>query len=499
MEEVLKESEANLSAILENTTDYVLLSDESASPIYFNSAYAKVTKELLGVDMKPGLKPHTLLPDGEEREFWEECHRRVLAGERFTTEYVVRPEGVPLHYFERSFYPIRENGRVKGFSEVTREITDRRLAEEALRESEERFRRIAERSFDAIFLMDMDGTIKYASPSVKMISGLAPEKVVGHHLSEFVATSHMAAVGRGLALLASGQPVENLQVETVDADGRSRFVEANAVPIMRDGRVVAFQAMARDITERRRAEELLQHAYDEQSRQLRQVAGGLAHDVYNDLFPVSVSLYRLRQRLEKSKDADIERNLKLLALSEDAISRAISLTESVNLYSKMQRDKVGACSDFARVLGSVLEHNHDRVKRVGVQITSSLPADLRIGCAEHQLHPLLNNLLLNALDALEGIETPAIDIAARVDDGRAAIEFRDNGSGIPGDVLPRIFEPFFSTKPRTGTGLGLAIVKRIVDICGGQISVQSVPGEGTTFCLTFPTDVDTPSGASHLS
>jgi two-component system cell cycle sensor histidine kinase/response regulator CckA len=371
------------------------------------------------------------------------------------------------------------------------DITERKKMEDRLRESEERFRHIAERSFDAIFLVDIDGMIRYTSPSVEHVSGYPPEQVTNRHLSEFIVANYMSAVGKGLALLSTGQSVEGLQFEIIAVDGQPRFVEANAVPIIRDERVVAFQVMLRDTTGRKRAEQMLQDAYEEQSRQLRQVAGGLAHDIYNDLFPVTTSLYKLRQRLEKSNDSEKDRSLRLLALSEGAISRAVRLTESVNLYSKMQKSKIGACADLTDVLGAVLEHNRERITGMGVLVTTSAPEHLMVGCDRHQLHPLLNNLLLNSLDALEGSSVRTIEVRAGKKKDRVKLDFRDSGSGIAPDILPRIFEPFFSTKPNTGTGLGLAIVKRIVDITGGTITVQSALDTGTIFSILLPGDVGT--------
>ena len=99
-EKALKTSRANLSAISENTQDFILLCDQHGNPVYFNSAYAKVMKALLGITIEPGIKPHTLLLDNKERAVWEENHRKVLSGERFTFEHSrTGKDGVP-RYFE---------------------------------------------------------------------------------------------------------------------------------------------------------------------------------------------------------------------------------------------------------------------------------------------------------------------------------------------------------------------------------------------------------------
>ena len=743
LDEEFKAAHNKLRAIVENTSDCILLSDETDSPVYFNSAYARIMKEMLDIEMVPGLKPHTLLPDLKERAFWAECHRRVLLGERFTEESVFRPECGPARHFEHSFYPIIESGSVKGFSEVTREVTDRKqaeitlreseelfravadtapvaivinqgdnmvyanrfalnavgrtssdlgkknfwefvhpdhqqivrniaqarqrgeavpsmyevkivghsgeerwallsgslinhngkpaslgiavditerkraeetlrllahrlsvatesanigiwdldlktnhlvwdnrmyqiyrisesdfggafetwqrsvhpddldrasrevseaisstggfhtsfrivvpdgqvrhieahasvlrtpdgkpdlmvgvnldvterkLVEEEVKESEEKFRRITERSFDAIYHIDVDGMLTYASPAAERLAGYRPDDVIGRHASEFITEKYLPAVGRALAITATGRVVESLQFEIIASDGHPVFVEANATPIIHNDRVVATQTIVRDISARRQAEQMLEQAYEEQSRQLRQVAGGLAHEIYNNLFPLTAAVHKLRQHLDRPDDPAHERNLRLLQLMDEAVSRAIELTETVSLYSKLQHDSAGTSTRVRKVLDAVLEYHQKRIDLLGLKAVVEVPDVLEVACSERNLNSLLMNLLLNALDAMAGTQQPSLSITARRINGKVEITFGDNGLGITPDVLPRVFDPFFSTKPNTGTGLGLAIVKRVVDVCGGEIKVNSAVDIGTTFHIFLPGDVGT--------
>ncbi len=148
-EDALRKSNSNLLSLLENTSDYILLSDRNGSPVMFNSAYAKIVKEALGIDMKPGLKPHELLPDKEAAAFWDDQHRRVLGGEKFRAEYTHEFDEKDVRHLEISFHPIIEKGKVTGFSEVTRDITERRQVEEALKETHQELeKRVEERTAD---------------------------------------------------------------------------------------------------------------------------------------------------------------------------------------------------------------------------------------------------------------------------------------------------------------------------------------------------------------
>jgi signal transduction histidine kinase len=236
---------------------------------------------------------------------------------------------------------------------------------------------------------------------------------------------------------------------------------------------------------------MLEQAYEEQSRQLRQVAGGLAHDIYNDLYPVSAAVHKLRQHLDRPDDPNHERNLRLLQLMDEAVRRAIDLTEAVSHYSKLQSDRTSSIARIRKVLDQVLEHHQDRLNLLGVETVVEVPDVLEVTCSERNLNSLLTNILLNALDAMAGTRQPSLSIKARPTNGKIEIVFGDNGSGIAPHVLPRVFDPFLSTKPNTGTGLGLAIVKRVVDICGGEIRINSAVDIGTTFHILLPGDVGT--------
>ena len=132
--DTLREANTLLTSIIENTDDYILFSNARAEPMFFNSAYAGVMKELLGIEMRPGLKPHSLLPDAEARAWWDALHQRVLGGEKFTVDYEhPQPDG-STRFFEVSYNPIWIDGQVQGFSEFTRDVTPRKHDEQERQE-----------------------------------------------------------------------------------------------------------------------------------------------------------------------------------------------------------------------------------------------------------------------------------------------------------------------------------------------------------------------------
>lgn len=124
----LKESREYLRTLMENTSDYIMIYDKDGYPIIFNSAYANIMKDVFGIDMRPGLKSHKLLPDKKEVAFWDDLHERVLKGEKIQTEYSYTFNN-NKRYFEFSFNPIIQDDKVKGFTEISRDITVRKEME----------------------------------------------------------------------------------------------------------------------------------------------------------------------------------------------------------------------------------------------------------------------------------------------------------------------------------------------------------------------------------
>lgn len=157
-ERELKQLNATLTNVIEHTSEFILISDSQGKPVLFNTAYANIMKETLGLDMKPGIQPHTLLPDSETKAWWDSLHQRVLSGEDFREEFSFPMKDGGLRHFEIHYYPIIEDGEVTGFTEFTRDITERKETEEKLRKGELIFRRFFENiPHPTAICADLDG------------------------------------------------------------------------------------------------------------------------------------------------------------------------------------------------------------------------------------------------------------------------------------------------------------------------------------------------------
>ncbi len=271
IERRLRKSQAHLSALFENTEDFIMIADEKGVPQSFNAAYENIIKEVLGIDMKPGIQPHKLLDDPKAVQYWEALHRRVLSGEKFTAEY--RREMIPgeARYFEFSFSPIIESGEVRGFVEVARDITERKQGEAALQESEEKYRLLADNISDNIWILDL-GTMRfsYVSPSVKNITGYSAEEATGFHLEDVLAPDSLERAAKTLSKELSDDGKDPnpsrsaiLELEQFHKDGGTVWTEIST-RFIRDaeGRPCFILGVTRDITERKEAEAALRESED---------------------------------------------------------------------------------------------------------------------------------------------------------------------------------------------------------------------------------------------
>nr|MBN2278181.1 HAMP domain-containing histidine kinase [candidate division Zixibacteria bacterium] len=222
----------------------------------------------------------------------------------------------------------------------------------------------------------------------------------------------------------------------------------------------------------------------EKYRLARDIAGGVAHEIRNALYPAGSLLDKLQDLLQSGRIEDPERIQRLLEMIGGSIKNANKMIDLVTQYSKLESERRTEAINLQQVLHAIIEQNADRIKEQEVQINIDIPPETAIYCHQAHAFSLFNNLMINALDALNGAECKTIAIkAGPAEDKYIRIEFADSGTGIPQENIPRVFDAFFSTKPNTGTGLGLAIVKKITELYGGDIKIKSELDKGTKFII----------------
>jgi PAS domain S-box-containing protein len=373
-----------------------------------------------------------------------------------------------------------------------RDVSERRTAEAALRESEERYRTLVEGVRDIIFALSPEGTIASLNPAFETITGLRREEWVGQPFERLVHPEDLPLALELLGRVVRGElrPASQFRVRT--AKGDYRVGEFSATPQLHEGRLVGILGIGRDVTERVQLEQQLRQA--QKMEAVGRLAGGIAHDFNNILTAITGYADLLLEDLgatdPRRQDADE---------IHKAADRAAGLTRQLLAFSRQQVLQPTVLE--VNKLVSDLEKMLRRLLGEDVELGTRLaPTTGRVKADPGQLEQVIMNLAVNARDAMPNggkltLETGNVDLdeayAADHYPARAGpfvlLAVSDTGIGMSEETQAHMFEPFFTTKEKgKGTGLGLATVYGIIKQSGGFIWVYSEVGHGTTFKLYLP-------------
>ena len=368
------------------------------------------------------------------------------------------------------------------------DVTERRRAEEALRDSEQMARRIIDTALDAFVQMDEAGNIIEWNPQAEAIFGWPRQEVIGKSLGEIIVPEdHRAAHQAGLErFLRTGEGVnlgKRLELEAVRRDGSRIKIELTVTALRRSTGYV-FNGFLRDITQKLATEEQFRQA--QKMEAVGQLTGGIAHDFNNMLTVIIGTVEILADAV-----ADKPEVAAIAKLIDEAAQRGAELTERLLAFARKrplqprETDVNSLMTQSAKLLRRTLGENIE----IETKLTSDAwPALIDPG----QLSSALVNLGLNARDAMpEGgrltLETANVVLDGDQPGSYVMLAVSDTGSGIPAHIRDRVFEPFFTTKGvGKGTGLGLSMVYGFVKQSGGQIKIYSEEGNGTTIKLYLP-------------
>ena len=423
----------------------------------------------------------------EDRDAFAERMRESNAGVAGEVEYrIVRPDGTVRRLLTRSM-PVRApDGTVVRVIGVAQDVTERLEAQEALAESETRFRKLVEASFGGINI-SVDGVIRDASPGFAEMLGYSLDDIIGRPVIDFVADESKEDVARRIARGDEGA----YEYVGLRADGRHIAVEVTTRNHEIDGRPGRVTAL-RDVTEKRQLEEQFRQA--QKMEAVGRLAGGVAHDFNNLLTVISGHVELMLDELPVNDPrGDDLRDIQRAAHSAAGLTRqllAFSRQQVVEPRLLVLEDAVDAAS---KMLRRVIGEDVRLQLHLNTQ-TSTIRID------PGQLDQVILNLAVNARDAmLDGgelsIETGVAQFDEAYTDAHwparagtfALLAISDTGTGMTEEIRARIFEPFFTTKGLgKGTGLGLATVYGIVKQSDGFIWVYSEPGHGSTFKVYLP-------------
>jgi two-component system, cell cycle sensor histidine kinase and response regulator CckA len=480
-------SDASLEGIMIHNTEVILDS---------NLAFARV----FGYDRPDeliGRNPIEILltPESQAR-----IRERLERGEIGVLEVTcIRRDGTP--------FPAETESRAMKFQGrdarlvTCRDITVRKRAMEAQRESEERYKALFERSLDCVFLFDLEGNLLDANKAALDVLGYQREDIARLSLASLLPPDQLALTSQRMQqILTQGYLKERHEYRFRREGGGEIFVETQASLIYRDDKPVAIQSIGRDITERKRAEaeRAKLEAQLNEARKMESIgrlAGGIAHDFNNLLTVINGYSDVLMHQLDSQRRKYAEQINK-------AGESAASLTRQLLAFSRME-----VTHPQSVLLNHIVAESGDMLERlVGQHIemkTSLGAAPDRVLADPNQIHQCLMNLAVNARDAMPAgglltIETGNVEVAQHeIPPGtngapgpHVRLTVRDTGIGMDEETSQRIFEPFFTTKEKgRGTGLGLSTVYGIVSQWQGFLKVGSEPGKGSEFTIHLPLDL----------
>ncbi len=437
----------------------------------------------------------------------EDCDRvkrdiqRMLNGEKSRgPEYTAkRKDGSTFPILVYSSPIIHEN-KPEGLRGIIIDLTEAKRAEEALRESEARFRDLYDHAPLGYHEYDVEGRITNVNRTDLEMLGYTAEEMIGQFMWKFNVEEEIAREQILAKLAGALPPGRNLERTYRRKDGTTfpALIEDRLI-LDKKGQIKGIRCTIQDITERERAEEE-KTALEEQLRQsqkmeaIGQLAGGIAHD-FNNLLTV-IKGYSQLSLLELNEGNPLRGNIEEI---QKASGRAADLTRQLLAFSRRQVMEMKVV-DLKTILQD-LEKMLRRVIGEDIELIMELPDDLeKVKIDPGQMEQVIINLAVNAKDAMPNGGALIIGLAneelderyarshASVIPGRyVSLSVSDTGIGMNPEVRERLFEPFFTTKEKgKGTGLGLSTVYGIVKQSGGDIRVYSEPGQGTTFKIYLP-------------
>jgi len=477
--ESLEMSERRFRSAFEGAAAGMTLTNLRGTVTWANESFAEMLgyapSELPGMGMDELVHPDDLSSIVEDIEMVRAgLVRRCI----FEGRYLRKDGGIRLGRVGISTVRA-DDGQILYFVGQVEDVTELRRVQADLTESQALHRLVFESSREVLTVLDTEGRVRLISPSVEGILGYDPQELVGLDYAAFIHPDDQTMTAAAVAAALRGEQPSLIRSRFLAKDGSYHLWEGTVSPgFDADGQVSFLVANSRDVTGQVELEDQLRHA--QKMEAVGRLAGGVAHDFNNLLLAMRGYAELALQQAEAHEDNSAEIG-EILAAAE----RAASLTAQLLAFSRRQvmNTEILDLGDVVAGMVSMLR----RLISGNVELTTVLPDEPALVRADRaQIGQVVANLAVNARDAMPDGGHLELEVALATDRRRALLIVRDDGAGMDAATRAKVFEPFFTTKGADGTGLGLSMVHGIVSQSGGEIEVDSEPGQGTTFTISLP-------------
>lgn len=489
-----------LQSVVVNTNDAVVITEaetfDAPGPriLYVNEAFTRITGYSLEEVL--GKTPRMLQGPKTDRKELSKIRMALSHWQPVTVEVINYRKDGSEFWNEFSIVPVADKtGFYTHWIAIQRDTTERKQAEQALRQSEERLRSLIENALDIIMILDTDGTIRYISPSVEKVLGYPVVELVGKKVFEPIHPDDLTNTYYSLTnVKQSSELTSPIEFRYRHKDGSWRTLEAIGQPFVDIAAARRIMVNARDITERKRLDEIrLALEREKELSALKTRFFSMASHEFRT--PLSTAL-AAAQVLENSQEAwqDSAKRLRNLHRIQDSVKNMVQLLDDILTINRAETGKLEfnpkrldlemLCRQFVEEMRLSADPQHNL-------IFTCKGTSIPVGLDEKLLRSILSNLLSNAIKYSP--QGGNIDLNLEFQANTVLLQIQDRGIGIPVEDRKRLFEPFHRGKNvRTipGTGLGLVVVKKCVELHQGNISITSEVGIGTTCGVTLPLSWD---------
>jgi PAS domain S-box-containing protein len=482
----LAESERTFRTLATHAPVGIFQSDADGNCLFVNERWCEITG--LGVDEAAGPGWAQGLHAEDRARVFSRLHD-AGAETRGALEYPLRtPPGRETWVMSHLVALRDETGAPRGYLGTISDITERKRMEQAVRDSEMRWRALIENASDVIAVLGRDGRVRYASPSVGRLLGWTEADLAGPYVSRIVHPDDAAAAARLFTACLARPGSQRGEICVRHKDGSWRWFEVVATNALEDGTIRGVIVNSRDVTERHRAEAALRRIKSE-------FLANVSHEVRA---PLTALLGATRLALDTPLTAEQREYLDIVNSSTDV---ALAVISDILDFAEIEAGRLTLDVRPFRLgetLGVALRSVSAQAQAKGIELLSDVGPDVpdALRGDPHRLRQVLQSLLGNAVKFTEkGEVVVRIGVQARgLDDVQLVVTVADTGPGIPLERQETLFDPFAissdAARKTGGTGLGLAIAGELVQLMGGVIWVESAVGQGSSFHFTARCEIE---------